>query len=752
MGVKPKLISTSNGSTTTKKKSPPKLATEINVRGASQHNLKSVDVDIARDKMTVFCGPSGSGKSSMAMDTIYAEGQRRYVESLSSYARQFVNQLEKPRVDQIEGLSPAIAIEQKNLGSSPRSTVGTVTEVYDYLRIMYSRMGTPYCPGCDKVIGTQTSDQIVDKILKRPVGMRLILTAPITLDPQQNYAQLWEDILSRGYVRVRIDNQTYNIEDVPTINRRSVHEIEIVIDRIVVNEKSRSRIADSVEAALSIGAGVLQVIIPRDEVPEKHWEVVRHSQHLACDECGHSFERLTPHNFSFNSKLGWCPDCEGIGTQVGASPLVVMSDPELSLKAGAIGLWPELDSQVSSAMLTALCNATGIPIDKPFNQLDARQRRLIFYGAGERWFDVQVKKQAAFSFQYKGVYPAMEEASRLSAGLRQRMQSLIGDVECGSCGGSRLRDDAAAVRVRDLTLDGLCRKPLGELATEINSWKLDKRETKISGELLREVQNRVQFLNDVGLEYLTISRTAASLSNGEAQRIRLASQLGSGLCGVLYVLDEPTIGLHPRDNTRLLAAMHRLRDLGNTLLVVEHDREVIEHSDAICDFGPKAGAGGGEIVARGTPAAVAKQSSSVTGPYLSGRKSIPIPSNRRPALAPAETRKPHRKKKTTKKKATKKTTTKIASTKAVKFVPANTLDVIGPHHNNLKVNVSFPLGTLTVVTGPSGCGKSSLVNDVLYNSLARRLPRRIGHARKPQDDQGAGIHQQSHPRRSTTTG
>jgi excinuclease ABC subunit A len=519
---------------------------------------------------------------------------------------------------------------------------------------------------------------------------------------------------------VRIDDQTYNLEEVPTINRRSVHEIEIVIDRIVVNQKSRSRIADSVEAALSVGSGILQVIIPREEVPEKHWEVIRHSQHLACDECGRSFERLTPHNFSFNSKLGWCPDCEGIGTRVGASPMVVMSDPELSLKAGAIGLWPELGSQVSLAMLTALCNATGIPIDKPFNQLDARQRRLIFYGAGERWFGVQLKNQAPFSFQFKGVYPAMEEASRLSAGLRQRMQSLIGDVECGSCGGSRLRDDAAAVRVRDLTIDGLCRMPLGQLATEINGWKLDKRESKISGELLREIQNRVQFLNDVGLEYLTISRAAASLSNGEAQRIRLASQLGSGLCGVLYVLDEPTIGLHPRDNRRLLAAMHRLRDLGNTLLVVEHDREVIEHSDAICDFGPKAGAGGGEIVAMGTPAAVANQSRSVTGPYLNGKKSIPIPSNRRPALAPPQPPKPVGKSKSTKTKPTKKAAVK----KTPKFVPANTLDVIGARHNNLKnINVSFPLGTLTVVTGPSGCGKSSLVNDVLYNSLASRLHR-----------------------------
>jgi len=716
LGTKPQIKSSSK---TKQKKTNPTLATHINVRGANQHSLKSVDVDIERDKMTVFCGPSGSGKSSMAMDTIYAEGQRRYVESLSSYARQFVNQLEKPRVDHIEGLSPAIAIEQKNLGSSPRSTVGTVTEVYDYLRILFSRLGTPYCPACDKPVGTQTSDEIVDKILRYEDGTKLIITAPITLDAQQNYAELWEEILARGFIRVRIDGRTYNIEEVPTINRRSIHEVEIVIDRIVVKAKSRSRIADSVEAALSVGAGILQVIIPRDEVPEKHWEIVRHSQHLACDECGRSFERLTPHNFSFNSKLGWCPDCEGIGTRVGANLSVIMKDPEQSLQEGAISLWPDLSSKQSSAMLKVFCDATGIPIDKPFNQLDARKRRLVFYGTGDRWFDVQNKDKSRtlFSFQYKGVYPTMDEASRLSANLRMRMQTLIGDVECGSCGGSRLRDDAASVRFRNTTVDGLCRLPLGVLLKDIKKWKLDQREKKIAGELIREITNRVQFLNDVGLEYITISRTAASLSNGEAQRIRLASQLGSGLCGVLYVLDEPTIGLHPRDNARLLAALHRLRDLGNTLIVVEHDREVIQNSDAVCDFGPKAGGGGGQIVASGTPSRIAKTRASVTGPFLNGKKGIPIPSNRRPALAPLAAN-------TQPKKATKKKVTKRATKKTPPIPRANTLDVIGARHNNLKnIDVHFPLGTLTVVTGPSGCGKSSLVNNVLYNSLARRLHR-----------------------------
>ena len=682
-----------------KKKSirKPVESKEIKIRGADQHNLKMVDADIARDQMTVFCGPSGSGKSSLAMDTIYAEGQRRYVESLSSYARQFVNQLEKPKIDQIEGLSPAIAIEQKRLGSTPRSTVGTVTEVYDYLRILFSRLGTGYCPDCSIKIGTQTSDQIVDKIMQYPSGQKLVLLAPIEIDSSQSYEQLWEDIRSQGFVRVRLDGVTYAIDEAPSPNRRSRHTVEIVVDRLVVQKKSLGRIADSVETALALASGVLLVAVPQDDIPENMWATVRHSQHLACEECGRSFEQLSPNNFSFNSRLGWCDDCEGIGTQMGADPKIVIRDPERSLGEGAVGLWPELNTRLSKRMLEVLCQATGIPIDTPFNELDARHRRVIFYGTQDRWFDVIEKKQVIFSFQFKGVYPTLEEASRLSPSIRGRMQSLIGEVECGSCGGGRLRDDAGAVRFRDHVIDGLCRMPFGRLAKEIRSWKLKSRESKIAGELLREITNRVEFLNDVGLQYITLSRTAGSLSSGEAQRIRLASQLGSGLCGVLYVLDEPTIGLHPRDNTRLLSALHRLRDLGNTLIVVEHDREIIENSDHVYDFGPLAGSGGGQIIAHGTPAQVEKKRASVTGPYLSGKKAIPIPKNRRPALAVDDD-----------------------SSEPM----ANTLDILGAHHNNLKdIDVQLPLGTLTVITGPSGCGKSSLINDVLYNSLANRLHR-----------------------------
>ena len=700
----------------------PTQASIIKVRGAEQHSLRSVDIDIERDKMTVFCGPSGSGKSSLAMDTIYAEGQRRYVESLSSYARQFVNQLEKPKVELIEGLSPAIAIEQKNLGSTPRSTVGTVTEVYDYLRILMARLGTPYCPDCDEPIGTQTSDDIVDKLLEYADGTKLLLMAPISLDTNQTYEQLWEEIRSNGFIRVRVDNVTYGIDEVPLLNRRSRHSIEIVVDRISIQQKSRSRIADSVESALAIGKGILNIAEPAENVPEQHWKTIKHSQHLSCSCCGRSFDTLTPHNFSFNSQLGWCTDCEGIGTQTGADPALIMNDAELSLKQGAISLWPHMESKLSQLMLKAWTDGTGLPIDVPFNQLEARHRRMVFYGTDDRWFDVKdAEGKVLYSFQYKGVYPTMDEASRLSAQLRQRMQSLIGEVECGSCGGSRLRDDSAAVRFREVTIDGICRMPLGGLSKTLKKWKLDKREKKIAGELVREIVGRVDFLNDVGLEYLTLNRTAASLSNGEAQRIRLASQLGSGLCGVLYVLDEPTIGLHPRDNTRLLKALHRLRDLGNTMIVVEHDREVIENSDAVCDFGPKAGSGGGEIVAKGTPETLGKKRGSVTGPYLSGKKAIPIPSNRRPALTleiPAK----KSKKKTTKKATKKSAVPKTMANRTVNL--AQSLDVVGARHNNLKdIEVKFPLETLTVVTGPSGCGKSSLINDILFKALSRRLHR-----------------------------
>jgi len=686
----------------------------IEVGGAHQHNLKHVDVKLPRDEMSVFCGPSGSGKSSLAMDTIYAEGQRRYVESLSSYARQFVSQMQKPQLEHIEGLSPAIAIEQQNLGNTPRSTVGTSTEIYDYLRILMARLGTPYCPACDIPVGTQTPDEIVDKVMSEREGTRLYLMAPTGVEVGQKYETLWEELRSHGYLRVRIDGVTHSLDDPPTIDRRKKHDVAVVIDRIIVRKASRSRIAESIESALSIGQGEVQVAYPDEKIPENRWRVRSHSQHRVCEECGRSFEALTPHSFSFNSHLGWCDVCEGLGTQVGANPASLIRNRQLTLAEGAIHIWPDVSQPVSKWMLKAISEGTGVPLDVPFDELDARQRRVIMHGAGDTWFSVfrngrRTKTgRPLFQFQFKGLYPALEEAAKLSPALRSQLEHLVDEVECSACGGSRLREDAAAVRFRGRGIDQLCRQPLGQLQETIEKWKLSSSERKIAGEVIREITGRVEFLNDVGLQYLTLGRPAMTLSGGEAQRIRLASQLGSGLCGVLYVLDEPTIGLHPRDNKRLLKALHRLRDLGNTLVLVEHDREVIEGSDAIVDFGPAAGKHGGEVVAQGKPATVAKRRTSVTGPYLSGKAAIPVPSNRR--LPTAVTNQLSN------------ITRKRRSTKASETI--DLLTVVGPRHNNLRGDdVSIPLGTLTAITGVSGSGKSSLVNDILYNSLARTLHR-----------------------------
>ncbi|MHB0957758.1 MAG: excinuclease ABC subunit UvrA [Pirellulaceae bacterium] len=709
-------------------------STKLRVQGAQQHNLKSVSATIERDRMTVFCGPSGSGKSSLAMDTIYAEGQRRYVESLSAYARQFVSQMQKPRVDHIDGLSPAIAIEQKNLGHTPRSTVGTVTEVYDYLRILLARLGTPHCPQCDIPVGTQTTDEIVAKLMSAPAGTRLYLMAPVEVAVGQDYESLWSEIKAKGYMRVRIDGETHSVENPPNIDRRRKHQVEVIIDRVVIKATARGRIAESAESGVAMGKGVLHVVCEQPEVAESQWETVRHSVHLACDRCGRSLEQLTPHNFSFNSPLGWCRACEGLGTQTGANPAALLRDAKLSLQEGAVALWPDVHHPVSQGMLLALAAGTGLPIDVPFDQLSTRHRRLVMQGCGDQWFDVYPPgpRSAAplFQFQFKGLYPALEDAARLSPSLRSRLEHLIDQVECAVCGGSRLRDDAASVRLQGKTIDALCRLPMAQLQQELARWKWTPRDRKIAGELLREITNRVEFLNDVGLHYLTLSRGAATLSNGEAQRIRLASQLGSGLCGVLYVLDEPTIGLHPRDNARLLAALHKLRDLGNTLIVVEHDREVIAGSDYICDFGPAAGKHGGEIVAQGTPQQIVKRPLSVTGPYLSGAKAIPIPANRRMRRTPsqpAETARPSRGRRraaAAADEAPRRTPAAAPSGTAWEAPTGQWLEVCGARHNNLRdVQARFPLGTLTVVSGPSGSGKSSLIDDVLYQALARRLHR-----------------------------
>lgn len=723
-----KIFSTKSNGKLTKKTGRQRIIEEakaIRVRGARQHNLKDVEVEIPRDKMTVCCGPSGSGKSSLAMDTIYAEGQRRYVESLSAYARQFVGQMQKPALEHIEGLSPAIAIEQKHMGHTPRSTVGTVTEIYDYLRILYARLGEPHCPDCDASIGTQTADQITDKIMANEAGTKLYLMAPLEVHVGESYDALWEDLRSSGYQRVRIDGQTHNIGEVPAMDRRRKRQVEVVVDRIAVRPESRSRIAESVENALSLGKGVLSLAWPSDEVPEPKWRTEIHSQHFACDRCGRSFETLTPHSFSFNSSLGWCPACEGLGVQTGANPAALIHDPKLTLAEGAVSLFP--DRSVSPTLfpiiLSSLAAHTGLPLDVPVERFTARQKRVLLHGCGEEWIEAQLpgkrKKgdRPLFKFQYKGLYPALEEAARLTPAYRAKLDHLVGEVECSACGGSRLKDDASAVRLLNLTIDKLCGLPLSDVLILFSNWQQDDRQRQIAGELVREIRNRLQFLNDVGLEYLTLSRAAPTLSGGEAQRIRLASQVGSGLTGVLYVLDEPTIGLHPRDNTRLLSALYKLRDLGNTLLLVEHDQEVIAGADQLLDFGPGAGVHGGSIVARGTPKQVAKLKDSVTGPYLTGGKSIPVPTNRRVAK-PASVDQPPKKKKKARKESVQSTQYSASST------PQSALEILGARHNNLRnINASIPLGTFTVITGVSGSGKSSLVEDVLYASLAKTLHR-----------------------------
>ena len=720
-------------------------ATVIKVQGARQHNLKSIDVEIPRDQITVCCGQSGSGKSSLAMDTVYAEGQRRYVESLSSYARQFVGQMPKPQLDHIEGLSPAIAIEQKHLGHTPRSTVGTVTEIYDYLRILFARLGKPQCPDCDVPIGTQSADEVIDKIMAHAEGTKLFLMAPLEIEVGDDYESLFADIRAKGYGRVRVDRRTFPIDTPPKIDRRRKHLLEVVIDRAVVRAGNRSRIADSVESALNLGRGVLHVAYPADDAPEENWQTEIHSQHFACDRCGRSFEPLTPHNFSFNSSLGWCASCEGLGVQTGANTSALLRDPKLSLTQGAVAVWPDPKNPFFQPMLAALAAHTGVPLEVPFEQLSAKHRRVVLHGTGDDWIEVQpgfrrkAGDQPMYRYQYKGLYPALEEASRLSQGLRGKLEHLVDEVECSTCGGSRLRDDAAAVRFRGQTIDEVCRTPLGDLLAKFVGWKLSSAERKIAGELVREVTNRLQFLVDVGLEYLTLGRGAPTLSGGEAQRIRLASQVGSGLTGVLYVLDEPTIGLHPRDNRRLLKALMRLRDLGNTLLMVEHDREVVEAADQLLDFGPAAGLYGGQIVARGTPAQVARQKGSVTGPYLSGAKAIAVPSNRRMQPAGADASPSNVKSRASKAaKSARSAKNRVADSPTAserasasgsmglngKPPGGGWLEIVGARHNNLRhIDVRIPLGTFTAVTGVSGSGKSSLVEDVLFNSLARTLHR-----------------------------
>lgn len=685
---------------------------DLLVVGAREHNLKDLTVRVPRGRLTVCSGVSGSGKSSFAMDTVYVEGQRRYVESLSSYARQFLGQFQKPKVDHVYGLSPAIAIEQKAASNSPRSTVGTVTEIYDYMRVLWARIGTPYCPKCDIAIGTQSSEEIIDKVLSLPNGSKVLLCAPV--EPVQG--EKWEAMLNRyaaqGYVRARIDGEVHSLDARPSIDARRKHVVELVVDRAVVRADRRGRLADSVEHCLTIGKGVLVLIALADD--GKEVSIDRFSQHLACDKCQSSYENLTPHNFSFNARVGWCSACEGLGVQRGTSAEAILADPSKSILSGGVAGWDNAESNpLLLATLTALADAIGFDANLPLADLDADLRRKLLFGLGETWIQATVsaskgKKKsggATFRFQWKGFFPAIDEATRNSWQYRQRLKDLVTDVACRQCKGARVNPQAAAVRFGDRPIGDVCDMPLADAAAFFRKVKLTQRDGRIAGELLHEIKSRLRFLVDVGLGYITLARSAPTLSGGESQRIRLASQIGSGLTGVLYVLDEPTIGLHPRDNRRLIDALHRLRDLGNTLLMVEHDAEVLASSDHIIDFGPQAGVHGGELVAEGRPTALKRDKKSLTGRYLAGKDAIVVPTNRRPVrelVAPNGT------------------------TMKVDFDTPDrpTIKVTGARQNNLRnIDVAFPLGRFTCITGVSGSGKSSLISEILYPALAARLHR-----------------------------
>jgi excinuclease ABC subunit A len=664
-----------------------KLPTHLRVEGAREHNLRDVSLSIPLRQTTVFCGPSGSGKTSLAIDTLYAEGQRRYIESLSSYARQFLGQTQKPRVERVTGLSPAICIEQKSASKSPRSTVGTVTEVYDYFRILFARLGLPHCPTCDLPIGTQTSDEIIDKLMERPDGTKLYVLAPIHRDDTSSYESLWQELARTGFVRMRVDDVSYEISSPPKIDRKRKHKVEVVVDRLTVRPNQRSRLAEAVESALDLGRGVMHVAQVEDGKEEKQWKTDRFSQHFACDKCGRSFEELTPNHFSFNSSIGWCPACEGLGMQAGADSGMLMERPGLSIIEGAISYLPPLNDSDHPLvwMLDRVAEHAGFSLDDPFEELSAAHRRIMFHGTGDEW--IALGDDSGMEFQFKGIFPAISEAARVSWVYRNRLSGMLGEVGCSTCHGSRLKDYPSAAKLAGRTMAQWCELPLGECLAAVKSMKLDRTEKQIAGELFREITQRLTFLVDVGLEYLTLGRSTPTLSGGEAQRIRLASQLGSGLTGVLYLLDEPTIGLHPRDNGRLLGALLKLRDLGNTVIIVEHDREVIDAADHVVDFGPGAGRLGGEVTAEGTPSQIKRHAGSLTGRYLAGSEAISVPDERRP-------------------------------------VGEERLQVIGAVHNNLQqVDVSIPLGCFVAVTGVSGSGKSSLINDVLWAALARRLHR-----------------------------
>jgi excinuclease ABC subunit A len=643
----------------------------IVVRGAREHNLKNIDLEIPRDQLVVITGLSGSGKSSLAFDTIYAEGQRRYVESLSAYARQFLEQMEKPEVDSIEGLSPAISIEQKTTSKNPRSTVGTVTEIYDYLRVLFARIGVPHCPTCDRIISAQTVQQMVDRVLALPAGTRLLVLAPVVRGRKGEYKKLFADFARQGFTRVRVNGALRELGEEIDLDRNKKHTIEVVVDRLMVSEKMGSRLADSLETALRHADGVAQV----EPVDAKPADILLFSERLACAECGISFPEVSPRMFSFNNPFGACPDCSGIGTRYEIDPDRLVPNDKRALKAGALAPWAGRESAYFRQTLAALGKRYRIDLDAPWAKLKKSQRDVVLFGDKDGGFE--------------GVVAILERRYRESSSedVRREIESFMAERPCPTCGGARLRRESLAIKLAKRSLFDVVRLTIKDAAVFFDKLTLSERDATIARRVLKEIRERLGFLMNVGLDYLTLDRSAGTLSGGEGQRIRLATQIGSGLVGVLYILDEPSIGLHQRDNRRLLETLKRLRDLGNTVLVVEHDEETIRAADFVVDLGPGAGELGGHLVAIGTPDEIMGNPQSLTGQYLAGAQTIAVPSQRRKGSGAH-------------------------------------LTIHNPREHNLKgMSVRVPLATLTCVAGVSGSGKSTLVNDILYRALAQMLHR-----------------------------